>query len=62
MDIAALATSLSQASLMNNVSVAVLDKTMEMNTESGESLIRMMDRSMELSVNPHIGSGIDVFV
>lgn len=62
MDIAALATSLSQASTLNNVGVAVLDKTMEMNTEFDESLIKMMDRSMELSVTPHLGSNIDISV
>lgn len=62
MDIAALSSALSNVNLKSSVGIAVLDKAMETNTQSGENLIRMMDRSMELSVNPGIGSNIDVSV
>jgi len=62
MDIAALSTAMAQADVMNSVSIAVLDKTMEMSEDLGAGLINMIDHSMELSVNPHIGSNIDVLV
>ena len=62
MDIAALSTAMAQADVKNSVSIAVLDKTMEMSEDLGAGLINMIDHSMELSVNPHIGSNIDVLV
>lgn len=62
MDIPELSTALANVNLMNQVGIAVLDKAMESSQETGESLISMMDRSMELSVNPHIGGNIDMLV
>lgn len=62
MNIPELSTALANVQTMNQVGIAVLDKAMETSEASGESLIRMMDRSMELSVNPHIGSNFDVSV
>lgn len=62
MDIAALSTALAHSDVMNSVSIAVLDKTMEMSEDLGTGLVNMIDNSMELSVNPHIGSNIDVLV
>lgn len=62
MDIAALSMTLSKSRLNTDVGVAVLDKTLELNAELGEGLVRIIDRSMELSVNPSIGSNIDVSV
>lgn len=62
MNIPELSTALASSKLSSQVGIAVLDKALENNEAAGESLINMMDRSMELSVNPHIGSNIDMFV
>ena len=62
MNIPELSTTLANIQTMNQVGIAVLDKAMETSEASGESLIRMMDRSMELSVNPHIGGNLDISV
>ncbi len=61
MDIAALSTSLSTGSIQSQVSIAVLDKTMEANESLGAGLVQMIDSAaMERSVNPHIGSNLDL--
>lgn len=62
MNIPELSTALANIQLADQVSIAVLDKAMETSEASGASLIQMMDRSMELSVNPHIGSNFDMSV
>lgn len=62
MNIPELSTALANVQLTNQVGIAVLDQAMENSESAGESLINMMDRSMELSVNPHIGSNIDLFI
>ncbi len=45
-------------SVMSQVSVAMLDKTMEMQEAMGENITQMM----ELSVNPAVGGNIDIRV
>ena len=63
MDIAALATGMSQTQLMTNVGTAVLAKNLDMGEEMGDGMIDMMERSMmENSVNPNLGSNIDIMV
>lgn len=62
MNIPELSTALANSKLSSQVGIAVLDKALENSEATGESLINMMDRSMELSVNPHIGSNIDMLV
>jgi hypothetical protein len=62
MNIPELSTALANIQTMNQVGIAVLDKAMENSEASGASLIQMMDRSMELSVNPHIGGNFDMTV
>lgn len=62
MNIPELSTALANVQLSNQVSIAVLDKALESSETAGESMINMMDRSMELSVNPNIGSNIDILV
>lgn len=63
MDIAALSMSMAQSNVQTNFGIAMLDKTMEMNAEVGANFVEMLDRSsMELSVNPHIGSNLDISV
>lgn len=62
MNIPELSTTLANLDVANKVSIAVLDKSLETQEQSGASLISMMDRSMELSVNPNIGSNFDMSV
>ena len=62
MNIPELSTALANVNLTNQVGIAVLDQAMENSEAAGAGLISMMDHSMELSVNPHIGSNIDLFI
>lgn len=62
MDIAQLSTAMASSRINQQIQIAVLDKTMDATKAEGASLIRMMDNSMELSVNPHIGSNFDMMV
>ena len=61
MNIPELSTTLANMNLQNQVGVAVLSKALDSTEQSGTSLINMMDRSMELSVNPTIGSNCDMY-
>lgn len=56
MDITALSTSLSTADLMTNVSVSVLNKSLDTVDQLGESLISMLEQS----VQPHLGQNLDI--
>ncbi len=61
MDIAALAMTMSQINIQNDVGTAVLSKALDTNESMGKQIVNMIDRSaMEVSVNPNIGSNIDV--
>ncbi len=61
MDIAAVSMALSSITTQNQVGTAVLDKAMETNEALGAGLVDMMDAAaMELSVNPNIGSNLDL--
>lgn len=62
MNIPELSTALANVNLMNQVGIAVLDRAMEISEAAGTSLINMMDRSMELSVNPAVGSNFDMYI
>lgn len=62
MNIPELSTAMANVNLMNQVGIAVLDKAMENSEAAGASLINMMDRSMELSVNPAVGSNFDTYI
>lgn len=55
MDIASLSISMKQSQLSQQVSLALVKKTMEVSTENTQALIKMM----ELNVNPNLGSTID---
>ena len=59
MDIAALSMAMSQMNLGTQVGVAVTKLSMDTATESGQMMTDML-KSMELSVNPNIGSQIDI--
>lgn len=58
MDIAEISVVNSQASLMRDISTAVLGMSLDTVETAGENMVKMM----ELSVNPHIGSNFDVSV
>lgn len=62
MNIPELSTTLANIDIASKVSIAVLDKSLENSEQAGASLINMMDRSMELSVNPNIGSNFDMSI
>ncbi len=62
MNIPELSTALANTQLANQVGIAVLDKALENMETVGGSLLEMMDNSMELSVNPNIGSNIDISI
>lgn len=62
MNIPELSTTLANIDIASKVGIAVLDKSLESSEQAGASLINMMDRSMELSVNPNIGSNFDMSV
>ncbi|OON98908.1 MAG: hypothetical protein ATN35_02975 [Epulopiscium sp. Nele67-Bin004] len=59
MDIAALSMSLSQMEAATNVSVAVTKLGLDMMQDAGASMTNII-KDMELSVNPDLGSLIDV--
>lgn len=63
MDIAALASAMSQSKIMNDVGTAVLSKAIDNGEKMGNQIVNMIDRSaMELSVNPNVGSKFDMSV
>jgi len=62
MNIPELSTALANMDLAGKVGIAVLDKAIENSEAAGASLIHMMDRSMELSVNPAVGSNLDMYI
>ena len=55
MDITGLSTAMSTASVSNDVSVAVLKKSLDTLDTTGDNMIKMM----EASVNPNLGQNID---
>lgn len=63
MDIASLSMSMAQNNVLQNVGAAVLSKAMESNEQMGANIAAMIDSAaMERSVNPSIGSNIDLRV
>ena len=64
MNIAALSMALSQASVRQEASVSLMKKTMDQAETNGNGMIKMLNDSsvkiMEQSVQPHIGSSIDL--
>ena len=56
MDIASLSMSMSASSLMNEVSMQILDMSLDNMQELGDGMRKML----EMSVNPNVGSNIDI--
>lgn len=59
MDIAALSMAMSQMNLGTQVGVAVTKLSMDTAEQSGQMMSKMI-KGMELSVNPNMGSQIDI--
>ena len=57
-DIPALSMAMSQNKVMNDFSVAMLDKSLDTFNDLGDSMTKMMEQS----VNPAIGGNIDISV
>lgn len=62
MNIPELSMSLAQADTMSNVGIAVLGKSLDSMETAGNKITEMMSSSMELTVNPAIGSNIDLYL
>jgi hypothetical protein len=58
MDIPALSIAMNQSQLAQNVSIALMEKVMNVSTSDTQALIKMM----ELNVNPNVGSNLDLKV
>lgn len=61
MDIAGLSMNLATVDTQAKVSLAMLDKTMELGETLGEGLVSMIDAAaMERSVRPQVGGNVDI--
>lgn len=56
MDIASLSMALSQTKVMNDVSTAMMSKSLDTVEVLGDSMIQMMEQS----VTPNLGASIDI--
>ena len=63
MDIAALSMSMSTVNTQSAYGVAMLSKSLDQASSTGEQIVGMMDAAaMERSVNPDVGSNIDISI
>lgn len=63
MDIAALSMAMSQEKIMSDVNTAVLRNAIDMQEDVGAEVVEMIDSAaMERSINPSVGSTIDISV
>lgn len=60
MDIPALSMAMSQNKLLNDVGVAMLSKSLDTMQDNGDALVATIQSAAELSVNPDIGSNLDI--
>ena len=61
MDIAELSVAMSTVSTQSAYGVAMLSKSLDQVSSMGDQITGMMDSAaMELSVNPNVGSNIDI--
>ena len=60
--IPAMSVAMSAAKVSNDVSTAMLKKTLDVTDQGGQALLQMMRSSMEHSVNPAVGGNFDVSV
>ncbi len=57
-DIASYSVAYASMNVLSQVSVAMLDKTLDLQQITGDNLARMM----EMSVNPSVGGNIDIHI
>ena len=63
MDIAALSMAMAQQKTMDEVGTAMLRNAIDMQEDVGAEVVEMIDSaSMERSINPSVGSSIDISV
>lgn len=63
MDIPSLSMAMASNQLQTTVSVAMLDKTLDLSATLSNNLTAMIDAaSMERAVNPSVGGNIDLYV
>lgn len=62
MNIPNVSMALAQRQTLSDVGVALLSKSLDNMEASGEQLVDMMQSSMELSVNPAVGSNVDLYL
>ena len=60
MDIAGVSTALMNVSAMPQIGTAVLGKALDTNEQLAAGMVQMIDAAMELSVNPNVGTNIDI--
>lgn len=58
MDIASLSTAMSTQNILNDVSVAMLSKSLDTVENMGDGMVKIM----ESSVTPYLGQNIDYYV
>lgn len=58
MDIASLSTAMSTQNILNDVSVAMLSKSLDTIEDMGDGMVKIM----ESSVTPYLGQNIDYYV
>lgn len=58
MDIASLSTAMSTQNILNDVSVAMLSKSLDTVEDIGDGMVKIM----ESSVTPYLGQNIDYYV
>jgi hypothetical protein len=58
MDIASLSTAMSTQSILNDVGVAMLSKSLDTVEDMGDGMVKIM----ESSVTPYLGQNIDYYV
>ena len=60
MDIPSLSMALSQNRILTDVGVAMLSKNLDTMEAAGQNMIASIESVSETSVNPNIGSNIDI--
>lgn len=58
MDIASLSTAMSTQNILNDVSVAMLSKSLDTVEDMGDGMVKIM----ESSVTPYLGQNIDYYI
>lgn len=58
MDIASLSTTMSTQNILNDVSVAMLSKSLDTVEDMGDGMVKIM----ESSVTPYLGQNIDYYI